>query len=304
MRNGKKALLMIAGSLCASAMMALWPVEQALEVEAVVVEQGELVRSQMLLGTVCPAQETPYLSLKDGIISRVYVQAGEKVKKGDLLFKMDTAAEEQALKELYKMQQKSIPAIALGWQQKEAELLAAIEASQLRARTDGVMAAVYTEEGSMVAAMTMLGKTNGQGKRIAAAVPMASSSLMPGMTATADQIPLVLSSLTDGGEEGAPIAYFEMLQSVDAQAFRIGETVNVELFDEPGPISALVPLSAITAEETVWVVTDGYAYQEHLDVRECSRTHAAADFSWAGRTVVLHPARYELKEGSAVRVKQ
>ena len=80
--------------------------------------------------------------------------------------------------------------------------------------------------------------------------------------------------------------------------------VRLEVTKNTEPISALIPISAIDAEDRVWVVQNGKAYSRSITLGEYSRTHAAAELTWVGETVILHPETYDLVDGTAVQVKK
>lgn len=320
MRKGGKALLMLLSSVCTAALMMLWPVKPLTEVETAVVQRGDLVQSVLLNGMVRYAQEQPCISLKSGIVSDVYVRAGQTIQRGDLLFKLDTTVEEQALAALYEMrhaQQKAfaeldgaVSALALQneleWRTSEAQLVASIEASQIRASADGIMEAVYVKAGDLVAETALLGMTHGKGRQIVSSAYAGSvSGISPGTAAIAKQgsnsVPAVLSQMGAADASGMQTLLFELMQE---DAFDVGDTVQIELITSVQPSGALVPLAAIDADGLIWVVEDDKACSREIEPGECSRTHTRADESWTNQTVILYPEQYDLKDGQPVRVKK
>lgn len=322
MRKGKKSLLMLLCSVCTAVLMMLWPVKPVMKVQAAVVQRGELVQSVLLSGTVRYAQEQPCISLKNGVISDVHVSTGQTVRQGDLLFSLDTAAEEQALASLYEMKYAYLEALAgvdtpiaaltlqteLEWQQQEMQLMAGIEASQIRAVMDGVMDAVYVEEGDFVAETTLLGLTRGTGRQIAAVAYTGDiGGIYPGAAAMAKRggksFSVTLKRIEAAADaSGFQMLYFEPLDESALSECRAGEAVQVELATQVHPVSALIPLSAIDADGKVWLIEDGKAYAYEVSLDEYSRTYASADLDWAGCTMILYPEQYNLNDGIPVRV--
>ena len=88
MRRGKQAFLLLAGSVAAAVWMAAAPVKNGIRVETAVIQPGELVQTVWLNGIVGYTDEQPYVSLKTGKINSIYVQIGDTVSEGDLLFQV------------------------------------------------------------------------------------------------------------------------------------------------------------------------------------------------------------------------
>lgn len=312
MQRGKKALLLLACSLCTAALMALWPQQDVLEVETAVVGRGELVQSLLLSGTVQYANQQPCVSLKNGVVRQVYVAVGQQVKSGELLFSLDTSAEEQALAMLYEQryaQQAALvgledAAVALAVQSQlelttmEAQLLAAIEASQIRATADGIVQAVYVHQGESVMENTLLGAVRGTELEVVASAAAAQIIHQPPGTAAVGKsgkqmpVPLALK------QSSAQTLSFQILNDTDWKA---GDRVEVELVTNVLPECALVPLAAVSLDGTVWYIEDGRACGAALQMDQHSRRYGAATPEWAGRTVILYPDQHELAQGMAVK---
>ncbi|MBR6568925.1 MAG: biotin/lipoyl-binding protein, partial [Clostridia bacterium] len=97
MAKRKSAVFILTGSLLIAGILLFWPVEKGVKVDTAVVGGGQLVQTVMLRGTVQYAQQEPCITLKDGVIADVYAKAGDRVREGELLFRLDTTAEEKAL---------------------------------------------------------------------------------------------------------------------------------------------------------------------------------------------------------------
>ena len=176
--------MLLAGSVAAAVWMAAAPVKNGIHVETTVIQPGELVQTVWLNGIVGYTDEQPYVSLKTGKINSIYVQSGDTVSEGDLLFQMDTTAESQALSELYETCYQKKRAISslneavsalqkqaeLEWHQLEAQFKASIEAGQIRAARNGVVDAIYVKEGDLVNECTLLGISRGEEKQVAVSV--------------------------------------------------------------------------------------------------------------------------------------
>lgn len=317
MRRGKAALLLLASSICTAVLMALWPVQSALQVETAVVGSGELVRTLLLSGRVQYAQQ-PCISLKSGIVKQVHVTVGQQVESGQLLFSLDTSAEEQALAALHaqKHAQQTVvaglddAAAALAVQPQldladsERQLLASIEASKVRAAVDGIVQTIYVQPGEMVTEAALLGAIRGTELEIAASAPASDvNCVSTGAAAIAEcrkqnAVPLVLSNVQPAENAGMQILSFQAL--TDA-AWKAGDTAEVEMIMDVHPGCVLIPLSAVGVDDEVWFIKEGRAYSASLQTDLYNRSHAAAPLEWAGRTVILYPEQYDLAEGTPVK---
>jgi len=323
MRNGKKGLLMLGCSLLTAVLMIGWPVKETLNVETAVVQRGELVQTLLMSGQVCYSDQQPCISLKSGRIAKVFVEQGQEISKGDLLFKLDSAAEERALASLHEKKYAQKTAIAhldgtvsaftlqneLEWLNAEKLLLEGIAASQIRAEADGIMEAVYVQEGEYVPEMTLLGTLHGAGLYIAASAYAGEANhILPDAAAVVsagqENIPVRLVKKMNGDEARTQIFCFEAIKENGLNALSAGDMVRLEVTKNTEPISALIPISAIDADDRVWVVQNGKAYSRSITLGEYSRTHAAAELTWVGETVILHPETYDLVDGTAVQVKK
>jgi len=171
------------------------------------------------------------------------------------------------------------------------------------------MEAVYVQEGEYVAEMTLLGTAHGTGVQImASAYESANDGIYPGAAAVASigntSVPVQLATRSFANEAGMQTFCFELMEETDQTGLRAGDEVKLEVTEEIHPLSALIPLAAIDAEERVWIVENGKAYAKKITLGEHSRTHASAELAWADETVILHPDAYNLENGTAVRVKK
>lgn len=323
MGRGKRAVLLVAGSVAAACLLAAAPVKNRVLVQTEVIELGELKQSLWLNGQVRYMQEHPYVSLKNGTVSEVLVQPGERVDKGELLIRLDVSEEAQALSVLYGMQyenkqaQAYLEAAAVPFglyasseqEQLRTQLQKIIESSQIRAASDGVMEAVYVRRGDAVNAGTVLGVSRGMQKGIVLSAQADSLSPMTsGMKAfvrgAGQQFGAAVSAVEPVGENGLQAIWLQPEEASVLNNFEHGDTLHAEVVTGVNAPCALVPLTASDAEGDIWIVKDGRLIREAFEWQECSQTHACGDAEWAGRRVVLYPEMYDLKDGMAVRVTE
>lgn len=322
MRRGKQAVLLLAGSVAAAVWMAAAPVESGIHVETAVVQPGELIQSVRMNGTVQYIDEQPYISLKAGKISGVYVQPGDTVREGDLLFQMDIASETQDLAELYQNRYQNIQAIAglneaasalsrqaeLEWQQLETQLKAAIEAGQIRAAQNGVVDTVYVKVGDWVNNGNVLGVSRGSEKQVVATIRSADAKLMTvgskALVETGGQtLPAVVSQIQPSFENEFSVIGIAP-ENTALDSFTVGKTVQIEVITAAKYSDALMPLAAAAEDGSVWVVAEGKVEKKKFEWTLCGRTHAQAAKEWAGERVVLYPERHQLKESMSVQVQE
>lgn len=318
MSKGKASLLMMLTAAVTSAMLMGGPEQERLMLQTAVVQPGELVRSELVSGVVSYAQVQPCVSLKDARVSAVHVQAGQRVESGDLLFSLDTAAEEAALTALYQeayerkilASRSDEPVSALAdywsrdWFEKELALKAAVESSVIRASHSGVVEAVYVKEGEFALKDALLGVVRGEDKCIVASgAADVWTGILPGTAA------LVFDET--GKEEAAALQF--LLAPADNQQsavfelhpeqladWTVGQPVTVEVLFHSIPAQALIPLAAVDEQNRCWYVENGIVECAEVNTNIRSVDYAAEGAQWAGRRLVLEPDLEKIYEGMKV----
>lgn len=320
MSRARASLLMLLTAAATSAMLLTWPSEETLMVHTVQVQPGELVQSISAVGVVGYAQVQPCISSKTARITGVHVSPGQQVKKGDLLFSLDTSAEEKALASLqqavyhrqYAMKEAESAAAAfaqsfsLEWMEKEAELRAMIENSAIRAEKSGTVEAVYVQEGAFVMAQAVLGIVRGEDKCIEVAgtavdwlgMPIGTAALVEG---NGEQKAMAMLRSLNAPEDKLQTAVFQAAHSFEWEGWPTGQQVTVQVLKEIHPAEALIPLSAVDENRFVWYVENGRACCEKVDISLRNAAFVAEESRWAGRRIILSPQMEELEEGMAVR---
>ena len=309
-RTKASLLLILTAALTVTALLCM-PYTPKAVVRTVVLEEGELVQSVLLSGIVRYLQEQPCAALKDGRVKAVHAAAGEAVRAGQLLFQLDTSAEEAALAACVKARwqqsqlDEAMAAVTAQGQlelwQMEMELRAIIEASNVRAEADGVVGAVYVQEGDWVSAGALLGWMHSPIKCVQArGMPL--SGALPGAAAVLDtgaaaRLHMLSAPESDGMQQ-------TVFLPVDAHALdghSTGESVTVELLCATLPRSALVPLAAVSAQNEIWLVEGGIARARKVDISQRGVDYVAAPLELAGKRVILQPDGKRLTDGCAVK---
>lgn len=279
--------------------------------------RGEVIRTVLLTGEVAYRQRQLCACAQDGRVKAVYVQPGQTVKAGELLMRMDTAAQEAALAELYRLRseqtsllaslEESVSVLAAQqqslWLEQEAALRLAIESACIRAEMDGVVEAVYAEENGYAAAMSLLGVVRGEERCIlASGAADETAALKVGAAGQAGGVPVILEAVyAPDGETGMQQLVFAPLSQETLAEMDIGKTETVEAVAETIGNCVPIPLSAVDRQNRVWYMENGRALCETVDSSRRSREAIAAPLHWEGRRVILEPEQSVLTESCAVR---
>ena len=314
MPRAKASLLALMTAALTAAALFLAPYTPAVPVETMRIKPGTWARSVEMGGVIVQGAEM-CISLREGVVRTVHAEAGETVQKGQLLFSLDTSAQEKALAALAKMRyatggfDESIAVLALSqemeWLQTEMELRAQIEAAQIRAQSDGVLERVYVQEGQYAAAASLLGSISNGKRQIAAA---AQADSIQGMRIH-DAVVLknredvlgtaVVRSISAPDENGMVQVIAEPTEVCQLDACLQNSLLTVEWLTESMQAQALVPVSAVDADGNVWVIENGVANARKIDAGKRSGGWIAADAQWLNCRIVLEPEG--LSEGCRVK---
>lgn len=310
MPKSRQAVLIVLCTLLVSSALLRLPYTPALTVRTAVVEEGELIQSVLLSGVVAYVHQQPCLALQPGVVSRVHVQEGQRVAKGEMLFEMDTSAQAEAFAALYGMKHELE---AAGWallsaQQRwewakaEGELKQAVAASRIRAAQDGVVEAVYISPGDYAEAGAVLGYVRSGEKCVVATGRAAElTGVGCGSAAALEQLGAAeVHAVHAPNETGMQQLVLLPADAAQLDRCRAGERVTAEVVTGVVDGCALIPLSAVDGEGRVWVAEKGCAHAYKVDVKRRSAQMAAVDPAWNGRRVILSPPQ-ELTEGCRVK---
>lgn len=256
------------------------------------VETDQLCRYVGLSGTVAYAQETPVTAQSSGLLSALYVSSGERVTAGQALGRVDV-----------QMQEVSVSTALSQWPDADTAALAtALEQSVLRAPVSGVVDGIAVMEHAPVQAgmITM---------RIASGVP---DILCPAVAADAEKLSCgQVAKITIRGEERGwaqiaeitPITtdsgttYRVRMTLLDGLTLPLGGTVKAQIAVEEHRQVPLLPLSALTARETVWWYHDGYCTEIPANIVQTDENQA-----WVNLPAGLVVLYGEYKEGMRVQL--
>ncbi len=320
---------MIAATLCTVIVLFVLPITPKVPVSTAVIQRGSLLRTQSVEGMIRFGNEQPCLSLLAGQVAELYVAQGQRVQKGEALLRLDTSAEERALKEMtgaLKKQEELVSSLSyekdavqavwlqnrLTMEQKVQELMASIDAKTLRAQNDGIIGQVYTAPDSYVAALTPLMSIHENTVEIYAQHRMQdSANLRTGVKAVvyANGQQQAIAELSGFG---APV--LDSMTGLSMQTLRfsvregaawvqdhVGETVSMELLWDAQENLALAPMAAVSQDDLLWVVRDGKAVPMAIDSQKRDADYVCVPENLVGESVVLLPDETPLFSGCLIK---
>jgi len=314
--------MMLSCSFLTATLMAAWPVKNQQEVQAVLIQRGEMIQTMLVSGTVNYRDQQFFTSPFDGKISRIYVKQGQSVNAGDLLFRLDTKNAERALEDIY--QRKNVRMAAASGMENEAAvmllkdnaeyseleqtLLSSVSLSQIRAASPGEIERIDVREGDYVQQSAVLGALHGDGVQITASVlPVDAAKMELGSAASAADkniiAPFYLTRIFPVNAEGLQKIVFECEDGGMQDVIHPGETICLEVTVETQTWGCPVPLSALDADGNVWIIANGKARSKPAETDEFSRTHFYVSSEWEDQTVVLYPDLCDLSDGTPVLIK-
>lgn len=225
---------------------------QPTEIAVVRVEKGNIRRTVGVTGTVCYTQETPVTALVSGTVDALYVTEGERVTKGQVLARVNGAAQEQAVLAL-------MPHLDTDGQ---SALTQAMENSVLRAPVSGIVQRVATAAFAPVQAGSIpMTIATGAPEIVCLCVPADAEEVRVGQLAdisvsgkhcgyaTVTRIKPIIEETTS--------VYRVILSPQEGLSLTPGVAVEAQITAEYHAQVATLPLSAITPDETVWWIADG-----------------------------------------------
>lgn len=322
MSKTKASLCVITATALTVMTLFLLPFTPKPAVRTAIVSRGELLQTTLVEGVVAYESQQPVVSLQAGRLSGVYVAQGQRVKAGQLLFAMDTSAEEQALSMLASRRyaaerltggEAALAGATFGWDEQELAIRASIELKQLRAQEDGVVGAVYQQAGDYVADGALIGLVHSDGLCVTAA-------WQPGIYAQAQAGAAATVAATSGEsvvyvqlrQTGAPALSAETGQYVQQltfapvgnaglTGFEVGDRVMVEVLNRTDLDVPLAPVEAIDENGRLWLVRDGKAVSMKVDTTLRNDQYLYVPEALLGERIILLPDDSTLTEGCAVK---
>lgn len=322
MARARASLWMIGMTLATVAVMLLWPVSSEMEVITVEVHAGEFLQTTLLSATVVYENEQVIVSGMDGKIHTVHVTPGQSVKKDQLLFSLDTSAEEEMLSYVMNVRQKQLQAegtlAVLAAQEttvlleKETQLRAKIEAAHIRAWQDGWVDQVYVQAGEYAQTAQLLGVVRGEKLCVKAISDLETfKNARIGSVAVVRKEDRVVGSASLQALEApvmnnmsGKIVQEAVFALVADEVLEAGDRLTLEMITNRVEAEALIPKAAVSSHNEVWIVDDGCVTPAKVDVSVRNDAWVLAGRELCGKTVVLLPDQFELAAGCTVKTAE
>lgn len=273
-------------------------VDEPMPVTLCAVELGAVEQVLEAGGTVRGVEEFAVLYPASGTVAQVYVKPGDRVEKGQALFRMDAELQEQTVAALIKAEatpdELTKKASALLDVSEDAldsrisgkisieDAIRKLEAMTARAPTGGVVRQVNAARyGGGMAGSPAVSMSSEESKIVLHLVPCEAARVKAGMQAriSVDGGEETSARVTQVGEAAAdPITgrmTHEVTLAPDARLnLPLGTQVDVSVILESVRDVPVLPSTVLTAERTVWWIADGRAWETPVDVvmqngREC-----------------------------------
>ena len=273
----------------------------------------------MLEGQAVYSGQQILLAPVSGRIARCHVQPGDHVQAGELILRLDSQADEEALAVLessfYQLEQATdalrgaLPATDL-WmsrQQQRATLVASIKMKQIRSDAAGIVENLYVQPGDYVAAGTPLGRFREEKISVSAIwTDDGTGTPAAGMRAywCADdgtpQYPMTLESVALNNEVNGYILTFSF-DAVGSEIPEQGEKAPVLLTLKELPSAPLIPLDALDDQGQIWIVEDGRIFPLMAATGIADRNSIQVSNLKPGTQIILQPDQNVLMECERVR---
>lgn len=322
MSRAKASFCVIAATIVTVMALFFSPEPTPLLLRTAAVVRAPLQQTCMLQGTVSNADTRYLISPCAGLVKEVYVQAGEEIKQQELLLRLDTTAEEEALSELQKQRHMTdgyirplgsglMATIAdkmLDWETSNAQLLSLIEAKQIRADENGVVGNLYVQPGQYVNQGTLLGETCSTDLCITALwTGDRSDSPKPGMEAwwCSDKGTALGKLLLDSVaviSESPQLALQLCFSFVNDDALPdVGSKMPVRLLLDTLSDTAQIPLEAVADDGSLWLVRGDRLCREEVVYGKSNHESIQVPDRLTGLRVLLEPGSVAYAEGSRVK---
>lgn len=320
-------VMSMCGAAVAVAVAAFWPasaLNTACDVSLCAVERGGVERSLEVGGVVRGAEEFAALYPASGLVAQVYVRPGDRVKKGQALFRMETSAQEEAVSALLEAgsaADEEVSAVArlldssaasgygspagasaasgygsLAGKISLEDAIRQLEAMTARAPADGVVRQVTATRYDGGAAGEPAVMLSSEESRIVCEVAACDvQQVREGMEAriSAEGEALVTAHVTEIGPAYASALTGRQVKQVtlapdEALGLPPGTQVDVTLIVQCVRDAPVLPVTAVTASNTVWWVTGERAWETPVQVLMRDEQECWVDLQ-EGVTVVDDP---------------
>jgi multidrug efflux pump subunit AcrA (membrane-fusion protein) len=337
MRKSTASFFMMAITVMTAAALWTWPVERWETVKTVRVSLGSVERTVSVTGVAARKDEYYSAHPKGGVVVQVYVQEGQPVAEGQPIYRLDDAQYQAALKQAMQAlenadaAQKSIRAQAAAAFGQDAQTLAEeslsaygsaraelvssvetltaeIEGLTQRAYRDGQVLQLMAREGELLlpgSPGAVLSSVEAEVR--AEVIARDSRQIKEGMRARITQNGMPLGEavvekvgLLKPNSQGVSYAHV-VLAPLDGLSVPVGTQIEVDIILEERAQVPVVPVEALTDQDTIFQVYEGRAWERSTPVLMWDSAWAAVDDLQLGTEVVLSPDK-DLYDGVRLKV--
>lgn len=286
-------VLSMCGAAVAVAVAACWPagaLNTACDVSLCAVERGGVERSLEVGGVVRGAEEFAALYPASGLVAQVYVRPGDRVKKGQALFRMESSAQEKTVSSLLaagSAADEEVSAVArlldtpaasgygsLAGKISLEDAIRQLEAMTARAPADGVVRQVAAARyGGGVTGDAAVMLSSEESRIVCEVAACDAQQVREGMEAriSAEGEALVTAHVTEIGPAYASAVTGRQVRQVtlspdEALGLPPGTQVDVTLIMQCVRDAPVLPVTAVTASGTVWWVSGERAWETPVQV--------------------------------------
>ena len=293
MRSVRASIWLIVGTVISCVVLALLPslrlssvpTETPAKVRTVYVGRGNVRQTVHMRGHVRYEQEYAVIAPVTGIAQEVYVEPGEHVIAGQALVRMDDTAQAAAASSAYAAMAASAAQDTVSLPEEIEELLSAqssaMDALTLRAPADGLVLDVPVGQyGGMLAGSGAVLMAGGNQMVICLAAAHDAKELRQGMYAiiSTDGEPVCGARIRRVGlpkpDSLTGQTVCEVLLVPDEEIdLPYGSAVETEIMLREKIGGTIVPVTAVTEDGTVWVVSDGRCWETAVEVLLADEMH-------------------------------
>lgn len=261
MRRTMMSLVLLAGTILFVLATLLEPADEPVEARIVTVQRGDVHQVVALCGRIAYAGESYAYAPSNATVDRILVEPGQRIRAGEALIRFSTGLTEWAAA-VYSEHQDAIADHVSGELLQNAD---AWENNVLRVENDCTVRQLLVAENAPVLAGTPLVRlTSNQQEITCIAAKADAQKITPDMWAwiSLEGESLGFASVTAVGELIAdPLTGMTSAEITlhPEQHLELPEasSVDVDIYLAGSDDVLTLPLEAITADETVWWVTDG-----------------------------------------------
>jgi len=337
MRKSTASFFMMAITVMTAAALWTWPVERWETVKTVKVSLGSVEKTVSVTGVAARKDEYYSAHPKGGVVVQVYVQEGQAVTEGQPLFRLDDTQYQIALKQAMQTLEnadatqtafKTQAGMVFGqgvqtladeglsaYGSARAELVSRVETLTIeiaaltqRAYRDGQILQLMAREGELLLPGSPGAVLSSVEAEVRTEVSARDSrQIKEGMHAriTQNSTPLGEAVVEKVGllkPNSQGISYAQVvLTPLDGLSVPVGTQVEVDVVLEERIQVPVVPVEALTDQDTIFQVYDGRAWERSTPVLLWDGVWATVDDIPVGTDVVLSPEK-DLYDGVRLKV--